>query len=269
MHARNTTEGRKGIPKADRERSIFRRFVQSAGLPVPLASIESRTPPEADILCEITGHGTIAFELVTIDGRNYCKGRSVYEATARALANACPTHSPQHAALGRKFGNVAMIAFFRHNASLRERKAHFPPLISLLLNNVPAPVRPGSSFFPPDPLRKTIERVHVSESPTFALLANGIVTALSANTLHNLRRKLKSTYPRSHPVELLAHTQMQPWSVNVGVETQIFDLIRERQPASAFRRVWVFDVHGTEPALKFGYPEPPFKLEPWPSPWFL
>src|ERR1700733_6087558 len=61
-------------------------------------------PPEADILCEITGHGTIAFELVTIDGRNYCKGRSVYEATARALANACPTHSPQHAALGRKFG---------------------------------------------------------------------------------------------------------------------------------------------------------------------
>ena|SRR5260221_8172770 len=45
----------KEIRKAERERQIFAEFAQVAGLNVDPATIESRTPPDADIRCQIAG----------------------------------------------------------------------------------------------------------------------------------------------------------------------------------------------------------------------
>ena len=53
--------------KAAKERTIFEAFVQCEGAPpVDASSIESRRPPEPDILCTVAGRGPTAFELVEI-----------------------------------------------------------------------------------------------------------------------------------------------------------------------------------------------------------
>jgi hypothetical protein len=52
--------------KAGSERDIFMEFVAVAALPVVLGSVESRRPPEPDILCELANEGRVAFELVQL-----------------------------------------------------------------------------------------------------------------------------------------------------------------------------------------------------------
>ena len=52
--------------KANRERSVFIEFLKASELPVDTASVESRRPPEPDILCSHREEGKIAFELAEI-----------------------------------------------------------------------------------------------------------------------------------------------------------------------------------------------------------
>jgi hypothetical protein len=52
--------------KAERERFVFRTFIEKSGLQIRLESVESRKPPEPDILCFQDNEGKIAFELVEI-----------------------------------------------------------------------------------------------------------------------------------------------------------------------------------------------------------
>lgn len=57
-----TTEETKG----NREMEIFVRFVDISKLPIDLATVEKREPPEPDILCTHRDEGRLAFELVEI-----------------------------------------------------------------------------------------------------------------------------------------------------------------------------------------------------------
>ncbi|MBL0304435.1 MAG: hypothetical protein IPQ23_22540 [Cytophagaceae bacterium] len=52
--------------KAKAEREVFLEFVQMAGLPVVPGSVESRRPPEPDILCRYVHGEQVAFELVDL-----------------------------------------------------------------------------------------------------------------------------------------------------------------------------------------------------------
>jgi len=49
--------------KRDRERRIFIEFIKKAQLSVDVETIESRCPPEPDILCWDKDQGFVAFEL--------------------------------------------------------------------------------------------------------------------------------------------------------------------------------------------------------------
>lgn len=52
--------------KAMRERCVFRTFLKESGSQIAPESIESRKPPEPDILCVHESDGKLAFELVEI-----------------------------------------------------------------------------------------------------------------------------------------------------------------------------------------------------------
>ena len=52
--------------KAERERCVFQKFVRMSKRPIVPESVESRPPPEPDILCLDAKEGYIAFELVEI-----------------------------------------------------------------------------------------------------------------------------------------------------------------------------------------------------------
>ncbi len=60
--------------KASEERAVFREFVEAARLRVEPDSIQSRPPPEPDILCTLE-HGTlVAFELVRLVDQDLARG---------------------------------------------------------------------------------------------------------------------------------------------------------------------------------------------------
>jgi hypothetical protein len=52
--------------KAESERRAFSEFAAAAALDIIPGSLESRPPPEPDILCELAGRGRVAFELVNL-----------------------------------------------------------------------------------------------------------------------------------------------------------------------------------------------------------
>ena len=49
--------------KARGELEVFQVFVERSCLSIVPGSIESRCPPEPDVLCEVSGEGCVAFEL--------------------------------------------------------------------------------------------------------------------------------------------------------------------------------------------------------------
>ncbi len=62
--------------KAERERRIFREFVDRSSLPIDLNTIESREPPEPDIYCIHAEDGPLAFELVELCNEELAKDAS-------------------------------------------------------------------------------------------------------------------------------------------------------------------------------------------------
>jgi hypothetical protein len=56
----------KEAEKAARERVVFHDFIKKSGLPINPESVESRCPPEPDILCFQENEGNVAFELPEI-----------------------------------------------------------------------------------------------------------------------------------------------------------------------------------------------------------
>jgi hypothetical protein len=58
--------GSSGAAKAEREKRVFLAFAKHSSLPVDLATVESRNPPEPDIRCFVHGAGEVAFELAEI-----------------------------------------------------------------------------------------------------------------------------------------------------------------------------------------------------------
>jgi hypothetical protein len=54
------------VDKAAKERRVFQTFIAESGLPISQRCVESRLPPEPDILCCHRDEGQIAFELVEI-----------------------------------------------------------------------------------------------------------------------------------------------------------------------------------------------------------
>jgi hypothetical protein len=94
MHMTSETQ------KAQRELEFFRKFVEISKLPINIASVEKRLPPEPDLLCQVSsGEGQVAFELVELCDSNL----------ASAIANPDPsgaqyirTTDPSAAILRRK-----------------------------------------------------------------------------------------------------------------------------------------------------------------------
>jgi len=111
-------------PKANAERRVFRRFVQSVGLPVPVDSVRSRPEPEPHILCQIADEGLVAFELVSIDGSTFRSEHSTYDKTVRDLADAYLRGGGElQIALASKFGPVQLIVYVNDRLSARLRRA--------------------------------------------------------------------------------------------------------------------------------------------------
>jgi hypothetical protein len=82
--------------KGEVEINVFRQFVELSGLPIDLASIQKRLPPEPDLLCFHKIDGWIAFELVEICDSNLAKFM------AQSNEGYLRTSDPSHRVISKK-----------------------------------------------------------------------------------------------------------------------------------------------------------------------
>jgi len=80
------------VKKAAREARVFQAFIDMARLPISPQSVESRRPPEPDILCCHRDEGRVAFELVEIcDPAIACKTRGMTWSGVEYIRGSDPT----------------------------------------------------------------------------------------------------------------------------------------------------------------------------------
>jgi hypothetical protein len=244
--------------KATREREVFALFADAAHLPVVAGSIRSRPEPEPDILCELDGEGSVAFELVELVDSAFAEGIAVMGKT-RATLRSYPAKLEVEAAatFQARYSDAMITVHFSSDVPLYRREKIIPRLFHWLIHDAPPGVA-GLDCPLPATVRPAVSRVAIQRGAPMLMLDTGFSARLIDPTLAQMRRKLqdKNKYLSPHPRELLAYTltHLLPpddvWLEACG------DPIRKLLDASAFRRVSVFAMaQRHEPtAVKLIYP---------------
>jgi hypothetical protein len=240
--------------KQDWELEIFRRFVSASRLPVDLASIEARQPPEPDVQCRLLGGEAVAFELVELiddDLRRLVQTQMDFGPKLNAeIRKRFPARCPPG------WEGVMIGVEFEGRASSVNRMRAVPRIVDVLLRA--GPQARGKLTLDPD-LRSTVRRIHMnrrgSDFPWFFVTG---CTSFEDKTVSEVAAKFRKTYTTTAPVELLAYYATGPAMEPDMWDPVLGDLLRGELPASPFRRVWGFDAGSDRVLLE--HPESQLQL---------
>lgn len=225
------------------EVTTFRRFAQVCPVEISSGSITTRNPPEPDIICEFTAtQEEVAFELVEIVDERFVRLESDQSQDMGSLRAAYRASPPElRAALDERLGNAIVSVAFEHALPSRERQASIPVVLHELAVFDPTYVgewRPRSD----SPLHQKVRYIRVlrgeSQGPDFYVDAN---TSIGDPTVERVRAKWLKAYRTAHPIELLAHYELQPVAPEVMWLPELRSFIEANWATGPFRRVWLFD----------------------------
>ena len=200
-------------------------------------------PPESDILCEITGEGSVAFEVVesidSSDAQRTNDGIDLKRRLEEAYNRLSPCDKKQ---LRDKYSDALILVHFDRAAKKRDKVAAVPQVLDWLKQlgaSLEGKARPDSA----SRLARVVRKVRVNrggfQGPQFDVENVG---SLRDTTIDRIRGKRGRKYETSCPLELLIYFGVQP----VLPEEVWLDQVREHLSghleASQFRRVWIFDV---------------------------
>ncbi len=224
------------------ELAIFRLFASVCGLPIEFDSIEKRQPEdkEPDILCNLTGEGPLAFELVRmVDKDRIAKPDSDAEELIKHIENGhrkLPNEA--RAEFNRRFGNAWVRIKMRPSLTLRRRKK----IVDGILDHMMKLDSDFAGTFPMFEKKIEVASVQVKRrdstaGPRFTMPTTSFYSPIP---LGAIEEKFNKTYLISAPIELLAYYDKQ----SAPPEEQLRELlgyIESRLRKSCFRRVWVFN----------------------------
>lgn len=219
--------------QAEIERAIFWEFAGACPLPIVPESIESREPPEPDILCSLATGEQIAFELVESIDSGLAADFNISVELPRLLKKHCPTLPG--------LGSGGLIAIdFKDEISKRTQIQAIPLLVEEL-KRVPAGHSGDWPFA--DTLRHAgVRRIGVVPRDWGYLdFQVSPVTSISDPAPEQLAKKFGKTYGAECPIELLVYYDLQPCHVGSGFGPNLAKVVSDGIQASPFRRVWVYD----------------------------
>jgi hypothetical protein len=234
------------MEQEDAERAIFSVFVAVSGMPIDLATVESRRPPEPDILCEVRGNGHLAFELGEVISESLEQVTSERAAVRRRFcelyaALSADDHARIETCLG---GAPVMFVGFQTNPG-RWRRAVKPivdALVDRACRNDDDRLQPG--VFPVwriPSLEMLVSEIEVTGS-TQGLFLGVLETTDVVDVTHRLlQQKSGKQYEASAPIELLAYFIGAPPLRGPDWHARTLQFITARLPSSPFRRVWLLD----------------------------
>ena len=219
------------------ERRMFDLFLEYANLPVIPSSIESRRPPEPDILCRLENGEVIAFELAELSDQDAQRGWNTmmqFRSSLHRIFNDLPPEV--RSALGALYRMCRIDVTFDPDVSLRRYAMAISMLYSWLaaqprfIGNLDASALPRDVASAIPNVRISEPAPHLSIEPTFSM-------RVREPDLSVFEKKLRSKYETGHPVELLLHSTgilSDRWIDHYS------GFMRESIAGSPFRKVWVF-----------------------------
>lgn len=235
--------------KQRREREIFRAFAEVAPFKVLPGSIESRTPPEPDILCHIENHGAVGFELTELIDQAYMDCIGLMFKTKQYLTNYWQSElGTTNSALFRDKYSDALLHFeYAPATSLKERKVAAKKALPKLLN---LPHNSDGELLKSDPeLAPVLQWVQITRiGITEPIIDVSSYARLGDPTAQAIRKKFLNTYKCDCPIELLTHIN---WGIMPHEEVwkNAADNAVSQISGSPFRKVWVFDT--TDKKIKY------------------
>jgi hypothetical protein len=227
--------------KSQKERIVFVRYAKAARLPTTGATIESRVPPEPDILFTPAKGRPIAFELVEVLDQGYSRSLNRQLNTA----DFCYAYLDKYSdapAFRRKYPDADIYLAFSPESSERKRKNILPKLFEKLLA---LPDGTTDEVLENDPeLRPTLEYARILrgrfKGPCFNATA---AVWVGDPTVDALKDKFSKSYTTPHRLELVAYIDnaaMFPDDVWLPRLGQFFDSLT----SAPFAAIHVFDLRG-------------------------
>lgn len=223
--------------QAYEELRMFELFLEYAQLPVIRSTIESRSPPAPDVLCQLESGERVAFELGELSDPEYRKNESVM-LQFRKLLWRCFRELPDEIreALTKRYWECRIDVTFRPEVSLRRCEdvvrvfyrwlADQKRLIGTLASNqLPAEV--GCA----------IPQIRISETSPALWIEPAFGMNVSEPDLSVFEKKLGKMYEQTYPIELLLHST---WPLRTAWFERYVETLRAGIDGSPFRRVWIF-----------------------------
>ena len=242
------------LAQSSKELEVFRAFARVSGLGIDDATIQSRPPPEPDILCETKDGRCLAFELTELIDEAHMKRIAMVLHTKDALSQFLQNHLDEKDRVTfESLYKRGMLHFdFDENANLIQRKEKFASVFRILLE-----CRPSLSEFviKHDPeLMPVLKSIRVKKStingPLFDVAGYGW---LGDPTEVAISRKLaKTSYSAEADLHLLAYID---WDIlpPSGAWIPAAESAIAALDKSQFVKVWVYNVE--KGSVDFEYPK--------------
>jgi len=243
---------RQKLSKEEKERRIFEALAPLALIDVVPGSIRQEIPPAPDILCEATGIGSIAIELVALDAE-YTRKRlqnlgTVDVAWSRALS-ARP--QSEQAEVTAQSADMWLSIHFHEDAGTRVRTKIMTEVQSRLL--AMSPTFEGHLFDAHDmPAEVHFARVSrgLTDGPHFSTSSAG---SWMPPQLAKIRGKLvdKKPYRTNAPLELFAYSEHDEVDGHIDGLSAIEQCVKINLVGSQFQRVTVFNLGFLQRVYRF------------------
>jgi hypothetical protein len=237
--------------QAEREREIFEAFTAVAPFKVLPGSIENRSPPEPDILCQIEGRGKVGFELTELIDQAYMARIGLMFKTRKYLNSYWQNEldTRDSALFLSKYSDTLLHFDYSQTSSLNERKVAAKIAFQKLLH---LPDNCDGEFLNSDPELATalqwvqIRRVGIAQP----IIDVGSYGSQGDPTTQAIKNKFSKNYKCNYPIELLAHIN---WGIMPHEEVwkNSAKNAASQISNSPFRKVWVFDM--TDKKIKFEF----------------
>lgn len=229
--------------KSKRELAVFARFISISALPIDPEAVESRKPPEPDILCQHATDGSVAFELTELINHDFVQRLRNQESLQRELELAhekLPENIKQ--SFDQQFANANLYFSFQAKATLKKVQKHLPDVfieLSQLLFEFTGRVDCFESKF----VAKIIKSVSISRGgfngPAFSVENIG---GVGDSVVPKIEDKIRKAYHSRHPIELLGYLDLAgtlPSKLWEAPADRFFASLTDLGP---FRKIWIVDI---------------------------
>jgi hypothetical protein len=229
--------------RSQKELMIGTAFLSASPLADSVQRIESRNPPEPDLLCTTLLGERIGFELTELIDESFMSRNSRMVHMNQYL-NKFWRESlslDENMRFQERFSDANILVSFNDDVKMNDRKKLCAPLFSFLIQlqkNFSGRCEKISSMTPE---LKGVNNILVqrvkSKGPNVQTNSFGF---LSDPTYDAISKKLKKTYAVTYPVHLLAHIEFDLLHASSSFAELVSEL-RAVNPAAQIVKVWIFN----------------------------